>query len=93
MQKDMSAQQTKEHHLSIDNRSGMTISGVTDVPSFCEQTIVAATVCGDVTIMGEDLHISRLSLNEGIVQIDGTVNALEYSARSGKKGMLGRLWK
>ena len=84
----------RQHQLSIDNRSGMTISGVTDVPSFCEQTIVAATSCGDVTIMGEGLHISRLSLNEGLVQIDGTINALEYTSRAqGKKGLLGQIWK
>lgn len=82
-----------EHRLSIVNRTGMTLSGVTDVPSFCEQTIVAATVCGDVTIMGEGLHISRLNLNEGLVQIDGTVNALEYASHSAKKGLLGKLWK
>ena len=84
----------KRHLLTIDDRAGVTLSGVTDVPSFCEQTIVAATVCGDVTIMGDGLHISRLNLNEGLVEIEGTVNALEYSARSaGKKGLIGRLWK
>ena len=84
----------KRHLLTIDDRAGVTLTGVTDVPSFCEQTIVAATVCGDVTIMGDGLHISRLSLNEGLVEIEGTVNALEYSAHSsGKKGFMGRLWK
>lgn len=87
-------QATLQHRLTIDERTGMTISGVTDVPSFCEQTIVAATVCGDVTVMGEDMHISRLNLNDGVVQIEGTINALEYSAGSaGKKSLLGRLWK
>jgi len=83
-----------EHSLTITNRAGMTLTGVTDVPSFCEQTIVAETANGDLTIMGDGLHIARLNLNEGLVSIEGTINALEYSfPRQKTKGVLGRLWK
>jgi len=85
---------TAEHILTLTNRTGMTLSGVTDVPSFCEQTIVAETAGGELTIMGEGLHISRLNLNEGLVSIDGTINALEYAyPRQKTKGVLGKLWK
>ncbi|MBQ3223811.1 MAG: sporulation protein YabP [Clostridia bacterium] len=84
----------QEHTLTLQNRKGMTLTGVTDVPSFCEQTIVAQTACGDLTIIGEDLHISRLNLGEGLVSVEGSVNALEYTyAKPKTKGVLGKLWK
>ncbi|MDO4739388.1 MAG: sporulation protein YabP [Eubacteriales bacterium] len=83
-----------EHSLTIRARSALTLCGILDVPSFCEQTIVAETSAGDLTIMGEELHISRLNLDEGQVSIEGTINALEYSApRQKGRSVLGRLWK
>ncbi len=84
---------TAKHEIHLSDRKNMMLTGVTDVPSFCEQTIVATTADGDVTILGDEMHIARLSLSEGIVQIEGNITALEYSASGPKKSMLGRLWK
>lgn len=84
----------KGHLMTLRDRTNMSLTGVTDVPSFCEQTIVAATVSGDVTIIGEEMHISRLNLDEGQVEIEGTIHAVEYAAHAqGRKGVFGRLWK
>ena len=84
----------KPYGLTLDRRQKAVLTGVTDVPSFCEQTIVAAKVSGDVTIMGEEMHISRLNLDEGQVEIEGTIHAVEYAAHAqGRKGVFGRIWK
>ena len=94
-QKDARSPVREGHALTLENRSRMTISGVTDVPSFCEQTIVAETDDGTVTVIGDGLHISRLNLGEGVVHIEGRVNALEYGDAVPQKarGIFGRLLK
>ena len=32
-----------------------------------------------MTITGEDLHITKLNLDEGMLIIDGTVDSIDYS--------------
>ena len=44
-----------------------------------EQTIVAVTDLGELTIRGEKLHITRLSLEIGELQIEGNIAALSYA--------------
>ena len=47
-------------------------------------------------IKGRDLHVNRLDLGKGEVDIDGQVDALTYSEVPGigkKGGMLGKLFK
>ena len=46
-------------------------------------------------IKGKDLHVNRLNLEKGEVDIDGQVDALNYSQVPGigkKGGMLGKLF-
>ena len=69
----------KIHNLILESRGKLTISGVTDVDSFDEQTIVAITDLGELTIRGEKLHITRLSLEIGELQIEGNIAALSYA--------------
>ena len=68
------------HKLVIQNRSAGNISGITDVVSFDENTVVLDTDMGLLTIKGKELHISRLTLEKGEVDIDGTVDSLTYSS-------------
>lgn len=44
------------HNLMMENREKLTVSGVIDVDSFCEDTIVLYTDMGTLTIKGSDLH-------------------------------------
>ena len=53
------------HKLVIQNRSAGNISGITDVVSFDENTVVLDTDMGLLTIKGKELHISRLTLEKG----------------------------
>ena len=58
------------HRLTIDNRKKGTVSGVEDVLAF---------ELGMLTVRGKELHLSRLSLDQGEVDLEGTVEALVYS--------------
>ena len=73
------------HKLVIQNRSAGNISGITDVVSFDENTIVLDTDMGLLTIKGKDLHVNRLSLEKGEIDIEGRTDSLVYSAGGGAK--------
>lgn len=53
------------HNLILEDRKKLVVSGVEDVDSFDEQTVVAYTAVGELMIKGEGLHINKLSLETG----------------------------
>ena len=81
----------------MSNRKLVTISGVNDVLSFDAGEILLDTVDGMLMIRGSDLHVSRLTLDKGEVDVDGKIDSLTYSEGKGvgKSGesLLGRLFK
>ena len=76
------AKSRKAHNVVIVNKKQMTVSGVIRVENFNENTIVLVTEFGQMTIEGTNLHISRLSLETGDMNIDGDIIGLFYSGDS-----------
>jgi len=74
------------HQLVLEDREKLTVSGVEEVESFDENTIVMDTAQGVLVVRGEDLHIEKLSLDGGDLRVDGMVESLTYEADRGKKG-------
>ncbi|HJB07099.1 MAG TPA: sporulation protein YabP [Candidatus Enterocloster faecavium] len=70
----------RPHRLTLQNRSSGSITGIADVVSFDENTIVLDTDMGLLTIKGKGLHVSRLTLEKGEVDVDGTIDSLTYSS-------------
>jgi sporulation protein YabP len=67
------------HNCILEDRRTLSVTGVNDVDSFDEQTIVAVTDLGELTIRGEKLHITRLSLEIGELQVEGNIASLSYT--------------
>ena len=88
---------TKPHKLLLNNRRTGTISGVTDVISFDISEVLLETEQGMLMIKGNELHVNRLMLDKGEVDVDGRVDSFTYSEQSnmGGKGesLLARLFK
>lgn len=81
-----------EHHLVLEQRERLVISGVEEVARFDEETIVLTTTMGELEIQGEGLHIEKLSLEGGELHVDGTISALIYAAEGREEpGFLRRL--
>ena len=81
------------HQLTLEGRERLTVSGVEDVERFDEGTIVMSTTAGTLVITGENLHISKLSLDGGELHVDGQIDALSYEDQSyGRSGLLHRLF-
>ena len=74
------------HNCILEDRKTLSISGGNDEGSFDEQTIVAATDYGELTIRGEKLHITKLSLEIGELCIEGKISSLQYADVIEKSG-------
>ena len=80
------------HQVVLEDREQLMISGVEEVESFDENSILLSTSQGDLEVQGEGLHIEKLSLDGGDLKVDGLVNALIYQPRGRERGgLLSRL--
>ena len=78
--------QNLPHNLVLEDRRVLTVSGVSDVDSFDEETVVVFTDLGELTIRGSNLHINRLSVEVGELSVEGNIAALIYSDDTPKSG-------
>lgn len=85
----------KNQNIYLEDRSNLTITGVEQVESFNDNTILLNTVKGGIIVKGEELNINKLNLEEGNVKINGIVNGITYSNKEfGSKGnILGKMFK
>lgn len=79
------------HSLTLHSRSRLTMTGVTEVAGFDENTVVLRTSLGTLTVQGRDLQLKALSPEGGNVIIEGTVSALHYEEPRQTAGWLRRL--
>ena len=90
-------QYTKAHKLILSNRRTGTITGVSDVISFDITEVLLETEQGMLMIKGADLHVNRLTLEKGEIDLEGKIDSLAYSDVTSyqKQGesLLGRLFK
>lgn len=77
---------TMPHNLVLEDRRMLTVSGVSDVDSFDEETVVVFTDLGELTVRGTNLHINRLSVDVGELTLEGNIAALIYSDDGPKSG-------
>lgn len=74
------------HHIILEEREQLSVSGVEEVESFDENTIVMLTNRGTLIVRGEELHIEKLSLDGGDLKVEGTVESLTYEDDRREKG-------
>ncbi len=87
---------TKRQEIKMLNRKLLEISGVLNVESFDSEEFLLETECGFLTIKGQNLHIKNLSLEQGLVAIEGMVHELGYvdaHSQDKTKGFFGKLFK
>lgn len=82
----------KPHSLSIENRERMSLSGVEDVSGFDENTVILTTSLGVLTIRGDGLHIGRIDLELGQLEVQGHVRELSYDEPVQRESLWTRLF-
>ena len=85
------------HKISMVARRKAAMNGVVDVLSFDDREIVLDTTEGMLVIRGEGLHVNRLTVEKGEVDIEGRILSLNYSekgsARESGESFWGRLFR
>lgn len=81
--------------LILDNREKLSVTGVIDVESFNDESIITITDLGALIIRGAGLHINKLNLENNELVVEGEIYSLEYTdgdyAKS--KSFFGRMFK
>lgn len=87
----------RPHACFLQNRAAANLTGVREVVSFDENQVVMDTDLGLLTLKGKELHVSRLSVEKGEVDVTGTVDSMTYSSneayRKSGQSFLVRLFK
>ena len=84
---DLSQLPSKLHSLTLENREKMQIRGVTDVTGFDDTLVLLRTSLGQLSIRGEGLHVERIDLESGELELRGQIRELQYDDRP-----TGSLW-
>ncbi len=82
----------KPHSVSMDDRCRLNVTGVDDVESFDEATIVMNTSQGNLIVRGSGLHISKISLDVGEIKVEGMITDLNYEEKAHTGGFWSRLF-
>lgn len=85
------------HKITVNNRKNAAITGVSDVLAFDLNEVLLETSQGMLMIKGNDLHVKRLSLEKGEVDIEGKIDSFLYSElvenNKQQESFLGRLFR
>ncbi|MEM1485949.1 YabP/YqfC family sporulation protein [Oscillospiraceae bacterium PP1C4] len=83
------------HNIIMEDRRRLTVSGVTDIDSFDEQTVVLFCATGELAIRGEGLHINRIDVDTGELSLEGDcIHSLTYADNLPLRGgFFGKLFR
>lgn len=88
-------EQQSHHSLILTDRTQLSLSGVTEVTSFDDRTVLLYTALGPLTVIGEELAVGALSIETGALEITGEIRALHYGDRdrTASCGLLRRIFR
>ncbi len=81
----------RPHGLHLEGREKLSVIGVEDVSGFDESTVLLQTGLGELCIRGEELHIERIDLDAGQLELRGHIQELSYDEPA-RGGLLSRLF-
>lgn len=89
---------TKDFHkVEMTSRNELRVTGVSEVHSFNDEGVLLETSLGLLTVSGENIRITKLTLDQGEIAVRGDISALMYSdgGKFSKKGsgVLSKLFK
>lgn len=94
---ELNGNKQRTHKLMLNNRKNCIVNGVVDVLSFDLTEILLETDQGMLMIRGNDLHVNRLTLEKGEVDIEGRIDSFTYSEVNSygtkAESFLGKLFK
>lgn len=77
---------TTSQNIIVENRKQLNVSGVKEVISFDEDTILLDTTQGKITVKGEHLHVESFNTITGEICASGKVHAIVYMSDAKTSG-------
>lgn len=81
------------HNIIIEDRKKLTLSGVKDVISFDDETLLLETVLGRLTVKGAGLHIVNFDTASGDLFAEGKIYATVYTSDEKNGGFFSRVFR
>ena len=82
----------REHVLTLSGRERLTMSGVEDVTGFDESTVLLTTSLGALSVRGQGLHIEKIDLDAGQLELRGKIVELGYDEPAQSGAFFSRLF-
>ena len=79
------------HNIIVENRQHAQITGVEEMISATEKTLIVKLADGNLQINGSDLKIDKLAPEEKLLRLSGTIQKIEYM--EGKKSFFKKLFR
>jgi sporulation protein YabP len=83
--------------ITMENRKKISATGVEDVQHFSDNSITLSTSLGVLNIKGQNMHITRFSLEDGKLIIDGDIDSMTYiqgqKSKENEGGVLKKIFK
>lgn len=73
------------HDINVRSRKRIEMTGISDVTSFDDGTIVAQSEKFGISVEGEGLKIERFDAESGVLILTGKVNGIFYFTHSNQK--------
>ncbi len=83
----------ENHNIIIEDRKKFVLTGVSEVVSFDEETIMLETAFGKLAIRGTGLRILNFESQIGDITGEGKIFALIYTANDVGGGFFSRLFR
>jgi sporulation protein YabP len=81
--------------IILTDREILDVNGVINVEKFTDDEIILETNQGQLQIKGEKMYMKQLSLDAGLIVVEGNIKALIYhegsTSKQKGKNLLGRL--
>lgn len=71
----------QDHTIIMNNRSKMTLTGVTEVEGFSDTTVELNTCMGALLIKGKCLTINKLNTETGELNVNGEIASMQYMTK------------
>lgn len=92
-EKNQKIERIVSHMVTLDNRKKITITGIKEVISATDKSVIAKTQNQKMIISGQDLRVEKLNLEEELLIVIGVIDNFKYCEHTGGKSFFKRVFK
>ena len=83
----------KAHNIILKERNRISITGIERVNLTSETAISVNLTEGHLVVSGQNLHVIKISVDEGVLEAEGRITDVRYADKKEKVSLLKRVFK